>query len=156
MGDGKKGGCGCGPSGGQPTKPGNAPVYAAPAPSRRAGVLFGVDSQDNPLQPTATGHTLPFSSNGVFRLPRHVIDETTGYEAAPRPSQGMGQLPNAVLAEAGRSNDSIDADHRRNNAATLYGRDVSPPAAARANFLSEAQKAQIRQRIEELKSRRPS
>lgn len=77
MGDGKKGCCGCGPGGALTPMAGRNPVYGAQPPNpRRAAAMFGTDSQDNSLQPTATGHTLPFSSNGVFRLPRHVFEES--------------------------------------------------------------------------------
>jgi hypothetical protein len=62
-----------------------------------------------PLKPTFTGHTLPFATGGVFQLPKHITEESQAHEPTPKPSPGLGILPNAVLAEAARL-DAIERD----------------------------------------------
>jgi len=63
--------------------------------------MFGTDT-DNPLEPTATGNTLPFAANGLFRLPNHMVDDTPPDEPTLRPSPGLGKGVNAIFAELAR------------------------------------------------------
>ena len=152
MGDGKKGGCGCGPGGALTPMAGSNPVYGAQPPNpRRAAAMFGADSQDNPLQPTATGHTLPFSSNGVFRLPRHIVEEIQPHEPAPRPSQGMGRLPHAVLAAATCDSDPASGEPFNEDS---FDSGTRPKSASSAGFLTEVRKNQIRNLLSTVRGRR--
>ncbi len=86
-----------------------------PTPSlpRRSSVLFEGVGND-PLTPTATGLTLPFAQNGVFRLPKHMVDETPAHEPTPRASSGnaLGTGLNAVFAEAARSPGDVSGRQR--------------------------------------------
>lgn len=85
-----EGGCGCTPT--------------PNLPNRARSLLFESAMSSDPLTPTATGLTLPFAQNGVFRLPKHMTAETPPYEPTPGPSpnNGLGIGMNAVLAEVAR------------------------------------------------------
>lgn len=161
MGTNNEGGCGCGPK----TSPrglaqfrhiGGQAVLAEPtSPS-------AIVPDPLVVQPTPTGHTLPFATGGVFHLPKHITDESTGYEDTPRPAPGLGQGPNAILAEYARLEAADRAGYRPSGTGappvTKPGYGPSPKAAPpgiKSGFLTEVQKDHIRRRIEELKGRSP-
>lgn len=73
----KKPDCGCG----------NTQIEPVKSPSQTA--RFAQAIFQNPLEPTLTGHTLPFATGGVFQLPKHITKETQGYEPTPKPSSSL-------------------------------------------------------------------
>jgi len=68
-------------------------------PTRQPQTMFGTDT-DNPLEPNAIDNTLPFAANGLFRLPRHMVDDTPPDEPTLRANPGMGMAFNAIFAES--------------------------------------------------------
>lgn len=115
--------------------------------------------------------------DGLTAIPAHMFDDRTRGPAPADHSRTIGQIYTAMdmaIREAGAATSDDSAGQNANwrgaspraqprttgaskaGCGCGPGPKTPPPAGSRPNFLTEDQKAQIRQRIEELRGRRSS